>query len=429
MGTKKNTKIKSSLWDEIYYYYYNEYSDRTIRSETQFNGELDMDVLVQAFNKTIDLIPVLKSRWVTGWFNNYWEVIQDFDIRNNLTVTENFEVAENFMVDNIDAKAGAQIKVLIYRHDGKDSMRILYNHMISDGAGMKDFYRLLSRYYSGLKHNKEFVMTDFINGDRQFWQLFKNFSFGQRLKFAFAKDSTIKYNSKLGFPYEKDAPATDKVLLKSNYDEDFFIKFKEKNKKMGVTINDVILAAFGRAMLDICPDNKLPFDIDCSIDLRRYLREGKTTIITNMVSGIVLPFIKVEGENFDETVLRIHRLMNKLKNDYSCLNRLELLRLVSLELKIPFLRKNIAKKNLGNSMTGISNVGSTTDDMVSYSGLNVEDFYIMGAMKYPPYTLITIYSFRNLLHIFTTIVGSKKDVETGKLKLDLIKSYLKSYIE
>jgi len=426
--TKKEIRLKSAIWDNLYYLF-DEFSDRCIRAEIQFDGELDFDVLVMAFNKSIDLIPIIKSKWVTGTFNNHWEVIRNFDIRDYITVTDDSEVAENFILGKIDdVKAGAQIKVLLYKHDGKDSICVLFNHMCFD-ISVKDFFRLLSRYYSGLKQNKEFIVTDFIDGDREFWQVFKNFSRKQRWQFTSKKSLGMKSYNKLGFPYENGVPATEKVILKSSYDETFLQKLKDKSKKSGVTLNELFISALGRAILDICPDSTLPLEIHCAVNLRRYIKGGRTAGLTNMISGISVPIMKVKGESFEETVARVHELMSKFKSEHACMYGLELLRGVSLKLKVPFLRKKLVKCAFGNPMIGYSDAGSTTEDMVTYTGLNVEDFYILGAIKRPPYSFLTLYSFFNRLYVFIPMIGSKKDVETGKQKLDLMKSYLRSYIE
>ena len=423
----KMTKIKSTFWDNGYYFSDN-FSDHCFRIEIQFDGELDMDVLPEAFNKTIDLVPTIKSKWVTGWFNNHWEIIKNFDSRDYITVTDDIAIAENFMTGKIDMETGAQIKVLIYKHDGKDNMRILFNHMLFDGASMKDFFRLLSRYYSGLKQNREFTVTDFINGDRDFWQLFKNFSIKQRIKFVFRIQDTGN-KGRLGFPYEKDAPARNIIFLRNFYDERFFLKLKEKSKKSGVKLNDVIMAAYGRAMFDICPDSSLPLRINCSYDLRKYLKDGKTAGLTNLVSGILIPFDRVEGENFEETVLRIHELTDQFKNNDTALNGLEFTRLASFALRLPVIKNRVGKIMFDGILTGLSNIGSVTEDMVNYTGLNAENFFITGAIINPPCIMLSIFTFRERLYISIAVVGSKKDAETGKRQLDLIRSYLTSYIE
>jgi NRPS condensation-like uncharacterized protein len=147
-----------------------------------------------------------------------------------------------------------------------------------------------------------------------------------------------------------------------------------------------------------------------------------------MTAGVMLPFDRVGGENFNETVIRINGLMNKFKNENACMYGLEFLRFVPFAMKLPAFRKKFTKLVL-YTLTGFSNIGSITEDMANYDGLHIEDFYITGAIKYPPHTLLSLCTFRNRLYIFTTIAGSDKDVETGKRKLDLIKSYLSNYIE
>ena len=427
MGKSEKLKIKSTIWDNMHYFF-DAYNDHCMRVEIQFDGRLNKDILINALNKTVSHIPILKARWVVRRLSTYWEVINNFNAKDYVLETNDLTEAECFMVEKIDEKASAQIKVLIYNRNGKDSLRILLNHMVFDGASLKDFLTLLARYYSGLKKSSDFAVTDFQNGDRRFKQLYKNFTLREKIKLAFKVSSSKKNSEKLGFPYEKGTTATEKTLIRSYYDESFFLKLKNKAREVDVTLNDVFLAAYGRAMFDMNDETDLPLEIDCVIDLRKYIKGGKTKGLTNLISKIVLPFEKIDGESFSDSVKRMHETMKEFKNDYPGMAGLSHLRLGFSLIRTTSLRKFVFKNLFVNPLTALSNIGSVSEDIVAYEGLNAEGFYITGAIKYPPYTLLSLFTFRNRLYISTSIVGTKNDVKKGEEKLEIVRKYLQCFI-
>jgi len=429
---KHKTKIKAAIWDELYYSWRKSF-DQAIRADIQFGGELDINILIDAFNETIELVPVVKSKWINKPVRSYWEIIQNFNIRDYFTVTEDLEDAENFMLESIDCEACAQIKVLIYRHKGKDNLRIVLSHMCFDGSSFMDFLELLSRYYSGLKQNSDFKITDFVNGERDVWQLFKNFTLKERLNFALKKikHSKISQNIRLNIPCDKDASEKTKVIQKKIIEEELLLKLIEKSKKSGQKLNDIFIAAFGRSLFDISIANHSPMPIAFSIDLRIFMKEKKTAGLTNMSTALFIPFDKIEGESFEESVNRTSTHINEVKNNNSAMFNKELLRLLVFSFYLPVSKEKILKSFLGggSAVTGISNVGVIKPEVVSFSGLKVEEFFMIGSVKFTPFPALFINTFNNRIYLSTASLGSKMEIELEKRVLDLFESYLINYVE
>jgi NRPS condensation-like uncharacterized protein len=420
-------KLKSQIWDDMHYFF-DEYNDHCMRVEMRFDGTLEDARLEAAVDKVAELVPVLKSRFTVGKFRSYWHVLEDFDAKSIISRTTDTAEAKAFLTSKIDEKKGPQIRLLILSSQGRDTLCLLINHMCFDGSSLKDFLRLLASLYSYRD------VSYFKNGGRGFSQLYENFTLREKFKLAFKVNYGKKNAARLGFPYERPQEnAADgqkprfKEILKSFYDENLFVSLHKKAREAGATLNDVFLAAYGRAMLDICGGSDLPLELDCVFDLRKYIKGGKTAGLTNMVSKVALPFAAVEGEPFAATVARVHNIMDGYKKDYPGMGGLSLLRLGFAVLRSPSLRKRAVKKIFINPMVALSNIGTATEDMVAYEGLFCEDFFMTGAVKYPPYTLLSLFTFRNRLYVTTTVVGTEEDIKTARRMLDRFRVYLTAF--
>ena len=421
-------KIKAAVSD-ILFYYTGYRNDRGGRSMLQLNGELDIDRLIKAFNKSIDLVPVVKSKWVVGRFYYHWEVVQGFDIKDYMTVTSDFDEAENFLLGGIDCEASPQIRVMVYRNNGKDNIQMLMTHLCFDGSAIKNFHTLISKYYTGLKHDENFVIKDPIDFNRDLWPLFKNFPLKQRLKLAF------KVIQPTGFDYtkwaylENDSLDRKSVLLKNKIDEDIFQKLLEKSKISGVKINDVFMASLAKVFLDNSKESASPLEINCAFDLRNYIKGQRKLDFTNKVSKIKIVVDKIEGESFEELLSKVSKQMKANKDSYSSMFGVEFLRLIPLLLRIPYLKGNVSKTFLGENAFCISNLGVFTNDIFKFDELMVDDFFITGSIRNRPLSALFLNTMNNKITITSIFRGSEKEIEHGKKIIEMFISNIKNYVE
>ena len=88
-------------------------------------------------------------------------------------------------------------------------------------------------------------------------------------------------------------------------------------KIVGATVNDFILTAYYRAMLEMRqPIYGLPMEIPITIDLRRYLPDHKTQAIRNFSGSVSTKLTMELNEPFSETLQRVANMMNEIKKGY-----------------------------------------------------------------------------------------------------------------
>ena len=427
METK--TIIFKAEVSDVLFYYAGQRNDRSIRTRLQLDGELNLDILIQAFNKSIDLVPVLKSKWVVGRFYYHWELIQDFDIRDYMTVTYDFDEAENFLIEKIECEKGPQIKVLIYRNNGKDTIQITITHLCLDGIAFKHFYMLLSQYYTGLKRDENFVFNDLTDHDRNLWLIFKNFSLKQRLKFAVAPANLFDVNNAKYINIDDKSVERKKIFLKNKIEGNVLQKLISKSKKSGVTVNDVFMAALTKVVFDISKIEPSSHEISTTFNLRNHIKEKKKIDFTNKVSAVSIIIRKIEGESFEELLYRVGEQMKNNKKKYSSLFKQEFLRLIPFALSIPLLKKLLAKFCAGTDTFGISNIGIVSNDDFNFANLNIEDFFLNGALRNKVLPTLFFCSVNNHINVTCAMRGSEKEIEQIRKIIEMLISNIEKYVE
>jgi len=421
-------KNKVAVFD-ILFYYSGYRTDRGSRSALQLNGELDIDILIKAFNKSIDLVPVLKSKWVVERFYYHWEVIPDFDIKNYMTVTYDSDEAENFLLETINCETSPQIKVMIYRNKGKDTLQILFTHLCFDGSAIKNFHDLISKYYTGLKRDENFVIKENLDLNRNLWSLFKNFTFKQRLKFAFRSVKRSRFDYKKWAYLESDSAERKNVLLKNNIGEDILLKLLEKTKKNGVKINDVFLASLAKVYFTISKENDSPLEFNCAFDLRSYIKGKRKLDFTNKVSRVKIIIDRIEGESFEELISRVSKQMKDNKDNYFSMSGVEMFRLLPFLLRIPALKERISKIYLGSNTLNISNLGVIPNDIFKFDEITAKDFFVAGSIRHRPPAGMSINTFNNIITIASVFKGTEKEIEHNKKNAEMFISNIEKYVE
>ena len=277
-------------------------------------------------------------------------------------------------------------------------------------AGFKEYLCLLSEIYTRLQNN---TYTDFkyINGNRSLKQIYKQFNLIDRLRIHRLPDESTKEQNKICFPLSSEKTSRHPFILTYKLSENRFSMLKKYSKDHLVTINDIILAAYYRALYKIL--NLKPYEsltIPCYIDLRRYLPDKKAQGICNLTSIVTCNIGSNIGDNFDETVKKVNAEMNKKKDNYPGLSKLSTL---SLLFKIlPFFKiKEIINSNYVNPMIGMTNIGIIDSDRLIFGETTIEDALITGSIKYPPYFQLALTTFNNSITFSVNLYGSQDDAD------------------
>ena len=108
-----------------------------------------------------------------------------------------------------------QIKALVVRHKGKDTLNILINHMVMDGADAKLTVKLIADSYTDILNGGSGDIP-FKNGIRDDRQIFSAFDKKEKKRVQKLISYSKKSKDKICFPFEKpfETYKTSSRLLK-----------------------------------------------------------------------------------------------------------------------------------------------------------------------------------------------------------------------
>ena len=142
---KNSGRFYAEIMDQMQFFF-KEYNDHQLHAIIYFNDTLELELLRGAVLLSIDIVPILGSRFVLNKRCPYWEKI---DINNNDIVTfvdspDPEDDIRRFIISITDELVGPQLMIRLIRSSHKDTMCIIMNHMVCDGAGFKEYLYLLS---------------------------------------------------------------------------------------------------------------------------------------------------------------------------------------------------------------------------------------------------------------------------------------------
>ncbi len=404
-------RYHAELWDQMQFFF-KEYNDHQIHGVIYLEGQLDRECLKKAVLLSMDAVPILKSRYVEGKTHPHWESINAWN-GEAATFTDSDDVEAEimrFLVNKTDEFQGPQLMIEVVRGPIRDTLCIVMNHMVCDGGGFKEYLYLLSSIYTNLKMNPAYLPEYETNGSRSLGQIYTGIRLADRLRILFTPDHMDKHNSGLRFPLSGAANISPFIVM-HKISRDRFQVLKEYGRKFDVTINDILLAAYLRALyrvLDI-PNGK-SLAIPCMIDLRRFLHDRKTVGICNLTSSIVCDIGPDIGGSFAETVMKVKYDMDQKKLNFPGLNGLDLLRIVFALLPYPKVEKLVRQKFI-NPFIAMSNIGIIDKNRLLFGRLPVRDAFITGSIKYPPYFQLALTGFNDSISFTISQYGSSKDRE------------------
>ncbi len=177
-------------------------------------------------------------------------------------------------------------------------------------------------------------------------------------------------------------------------------------------MNDIVLTAYYRVLyelLDIKEGESLT--VPCMVDLRRYLPNKEADAICNLSSMIMCNIGPDMGADFEETLLKVSREMDAQKEGYAGLHGLSTLNVIFRFLPFSTV-KELIKKKFVNPLIAITNLGIIDSGRLIFGKMPIEDAFVTGSIKYPPYFQLALSSFNDTITFTVSLYGSEDDRES-----------------
>jgi NRPS condensation-like uncharacterized protein len=407
------------------------FSNYQIQCVLKLDGRIDALRLAKAVKLTIEAEPVLGSRFIENSDICYWKTQTKIDENKICLVRETDNNTEqeiqNFLTASLESYGDPQIQIQVLRGEN-DVLCLKVNHACSDGGGVKEYIQRLAQVYTALCENPAYSLPTNMTGRRDQGQLFECLG---------VEDSRTLWNPALAelqptwaFPCgrgENERPA----FLIRHLEEEGYQALKAYVSRVGVTINDVLLTAYYRALFEMVkPEYDVPMEILVTVDLRRYLPARKAEAICNLSGFVNARVARIAGELFTDTVNRVHREMKKHKSSQPGLHSAAIFEMLG---QMPFSqvlsmfqtsRREAVQNGLASPF--LSNLGVISDIPIRFGEREAVAGYMVTPIMFSPGFMLGVSTYRDVLTLTAGVYQSTVQYEKVEEFLDRIVDSLSS---
>jgi NRPS condensation-like uncharacterized protein len=403
----ENKKLKAQAFDCMQYFY-GAVQAPCIRCLIQLGDCIEEALLEKAVLLSLGAVPQIGC--VFDKAAHVWRK-RDYsgkDIVHLVTVPPSIEdPSTELLLTELDSTIQPQLKIFIVRKDERDTLCFIINHMICDGAGLKEYLYLLSDLYTNCE--KGTAERKLSWGKRNLNQLLKNFSISVMLGILRSKPVSGKQDKQLLLPLCGDAH--NPLLVTKQLEESQFRAICNSAKEHGASVNDVFLTAYLRGLCRWTGCRTIT--VPCPVDLRKYKLDGQRSGICNLTSNYVCSVELPTGEAFAETLQKVAKQMNAQKNSNACLKGPMLLH--ALYYLIPFrLLQTLFLKLSPVPVTSYTNLGVLDEHLLRFGVHPIEHAFMSTALKKAPYYQLSVSTYRGCCTLSSSLYGLGEDEKTIK---------------
>ncbi len=401
-------RLNAELWDKMHYLF-RDFNDRMVHVELNYDFIPDIEALKTVIICAFEKVPVLHSKFVDTKLSTHWEV-KPYDIDDVFSVSypENVQDAvDEFLTQYIAPDADIQMKIALFIKDGKSTLCMVENHMCMDGGDLKYFLQAFCDNYS--KYVTDGISpVNFRTGSRSYDDVYSGFSkteagVAQRL----FKNINARDNHK--FPLTPNNIRDKSFIARKKFSEETLAKLKVKGKELGATINELLLASYFYSVYELAgyPTSDKVM-ISNAIDLRRHMDSVTDKGFTNHTAWMQCA-IPERGRDIFETIKYVVRSSNRFKKDkFMGLYGLPLLNL-GYNIMPHAASEEIIKIGYSNPNMSMSNIGVLKGEHFALAGKEPTDAFMSGAVKYKPFVLLTVTTYKNVITLSMCVRGNEED--------------------
>lgn len=421
-------RLNAELWDKMHYLF-RDFNDRMVHVELSYDFVPDIEALKTVIICALEKVPVLHSKFVDTRLSTHWQVMP-YDIDEVFTVAypENLQDAvDSFLTGYIPPESHLQIKIALFIKDGKSTLCMIENHMCMDGGDLKYFLQAFCENYTDYVE-KGVSPVKFRTGSRSYDDVYSGFSqteagVAQRL----FKNINARDDHK--FPLTADNIRDTSFIARKKFAPEVLDQLKITGKKLGATINELILASYFYSVYELAGYNsKDKVMISNAIDLRRHIDSVDDKGFTNHTSWMQCA-IPERGRDISETIKYVVRSSNRFKKD----KFMGLYGLPLLNFGYNFLphaaSEEIIKIGYSNPLMAMSNIGVLNGQHFALCGKEPADAFMSGAVKYKPFVLLTVTTYKKVITLSMCVRGNDEDKKIVESFFNLMDKNIKSITE
>jgi len=372
---------------------FDELGEMMIQLQLEFDHALDADRLAKAVDLAFDAEPVLGCRYVGRHFRSYWQRLKSHE-RDGFSIVSDQVNFDLFAQAPMNNETGPQLRVCLFRHTDGDRLLFKISHLAGDSAGLKDAIACVASIYGTLGDDPQYRPVPNIDGSRglrqvirqvpvsAFPQVWKNARQEARSKSKPRLTHALRLLDDAGEVVRTDTP----VFLTRHLTTAQVSGMVELGRQCGGKLNDVVVAAFLRALAKVIPRPPgAQSRLQTTVDLRRWYIPGEKSGGICNLSFFEYPNLGEDlGDDFQTTLERVSQFTQSRKDSWiglsSFLGEMGLLMLVPRRILNFFFRRVSYDENSRNLLT---NMGPIDVDSVTFDRPPVYGFMLVPPLYAP----------------------------------------------
>lgn len=367
-----------------------------IRMEMNIEPQLDLVRFKKALVAVCQVVPELLCRYEMN--KNQWVPITD-DV-NDLIFKEIKNVDQH--ASNWNLMNEPQLRVYWNNYNGSTKITLYISHILMDGASSKMLTYLIAKAYSYGPSSVELV----TNNQNIEWleTLLQNYH-------PAYKHTSDHPNDPLKLPQLYSDQEMRYQVGKINLTPIETNRLLSATHKFGVTVNDVVMAAFGRVMQSLSGTHSIA--LACPTDMRQFTDCPYNVVqISNMTSRYNLSISTDLDEQFTLLVEKFHRQMSTAKQEMQCLDSIaELIKKYPKE-PLEKLQKSV-EESYHVREVAYTNFGIIDDQRLKFSGHKLTSVVMTGGFRQAPMYQIATFTFGSQLGLAFNMIGNQTDYTFG----------------
>lgn len=385
----------------------------TIRCQIKFAGQLDQARFLGALKAVVKIIPSIMCRYEMK-DNSWQQVTKDVADLIKWDVTNVDQDAKNY-----DLMKEPQLRIYWNKNDQQDVLTFYVSHILTDGAGFKQLLYLIAKAYS----NGASAINSFENKQDVDWLI----KLVQQNHRSTGKQTADHPSAPLELPHlEEGSDTVAQFVGTVQLDTTTVAKLVNKTHQVGVTLNDVFMAVFGKAVQRYGQSDSIA--LACPTDMRQFIghSEPDVTRVANHTSRYNFDVASAQDESIDDLIMKIHQTMATKKQSKQCFDSIA--DLLANYAKYPLSKlQQIVEDNYHVRDIAYTNFGIIDDQRVQFSKTPVDSITLTGSFRRAPMFQIAVATFKGQTTLAFNMDGTKNEYQFGmaitRSMVDLIENF------
>ncbi|MHB8762709.1 MAG: hypothetical protein ACYC6J_10105 [Coriobacteriia bacterium] len=384
---------------------------------------LDADRLERAVRLSFDAEPLVGCEFRTDERKAYWKRLSDLDNATAFVeekVTDPDDRMRAFQAVEIPDQGPQAVVALFHSGDG-DVLGIKVSHILADGQAAKQYAYLLADLYTQLGADPSVAPEPNVRPRPTGRDVWNNLTPQQQRNAKRAKSW-----AKPTWPAPEAGAAGESLTYRwVTISPERFVALKSYTSDRGCTVNDMMLTAVLRACISrLDPPVGIPLSLMYTADLRRYLPDSVGIPISNLSISGSLDIERIDGESFEDTLLRVHRRMQEWANMCHGAGPLASAeRMAGLGYGVTKLLLGMAfraSESSGKTYPWFTNIGILDDDRLAFGGTRPRSAFMFGPAASGASIVPVISTYRDALTVCMGYCESDYDTASVNLLLESI---------